>query len=120
MRRSTLVFVLLVATFGCARRNGPAPESASANPTVGEREGAGLDADACSHYLADAPPPIEQGEFMPVSEETMRAAMASIDPAAMPRCAHYEFAHVLMVVALFDDPRISRALWEHEYSMLLI
>jgi hypothetical protein len=120
MRRSTLVCVLLVAAFGCARKTGPAHEPASSNSAIAEHEGAALDAEACSHYLADAPPPLPGGEFMPVSEEQMAAAMAAIREETMPRCAHYELAHVAMVIALFDDPRVSQALWEREDSMILL
>jgi hypothetical protein len=120
MRRVTIVSVVLVAAFGCARQTGSSRDPDSSSPVVSEREGAALDADMCSHYLADAPPPLEGGEFMPVSDEMMAAALASVSQEVMPRCAHYQFAHVLMVIALFDDPRASQALWEREDSMLLL
>jgi hypothetical protein len=117
--RFSVACVLVIATFGCARRSGPAPESESPTGAVAERDGAAVDADACSHYLADAPPPAS-GDFMPVSEEMMRAAMTMASQEMMPRCAHYELAHVAMVISLFDDPRVSQVLWEREDGMQLL
>jgi hypothetical protein len=118
--RFSVAWVLMIATLGCARRTAPGPEPASSNTSVAEREGVALDAELCSHYLADAPPALEGGEFMPVSEEMMRAAMTMASQEMMPRCAHYELAHVAMVISLFDDPRVSQVLWEREDSMLLL
>jgi hypothetical protein len=119
--RSTLVCCCLIAALGCAHERVSAQvETSSPSAPMAERDGRPLDADSCSHYLADAPQPREQREFMPVSEELMRAATVMASRETQPRCAHYELAHRVMVLALFEDPRVSQVLWEREDSVVLL
>lgn len=120
MRRSIVVCLVPLLALGCARRSGPAAASESPTGAIAEREGQAFDVDGCSHYLADAPPPVESGEFMPISDEMLAAALSQVSQETMPRCAHYELAHVAMVIALFDDPRVSQVLWEHEDALELL
>ncbi len=117
MRRALPCSGVLLA-LACANKTGPEPGSASAPGPLVEADAAYLE-DACAPYLADAPPPMS-GEFMPVSDEELAAAVALVEHESQPRCAHYQLAHVAMVIALFDDPRVSQALWEHEAGVELL
>lgn len=117
--RSTLACCCLLVTFGCAHKQSGSGTESGSPKVIGEREGAGIDAEQCAHYLAGTEP-LEQQEFMPVSEEVVQAAMATAGGAAPPRCAHYELAHMVMVIALFEDPRVGEVLWEREDSEILL
>jgi hypothetical protein len=114
----TLLVVSVCALTACASKG--APVASSPAPSIfAERDGTGTDADACAPYLAGAPPE-RSGEFMPVSEEMMREAMASVAHETQPRCSHYQLIHRILATQILDDPRIAMALWERDDTTELL
>jgi hypothetical protein len=113
-----LLAACVCALTACASKGSPG--SSSPPPSIfAERDGVIADANACAPYLAGAPPE-RSGEFMPVTDEMMREAMASVAHEVQPRCSHYQLVHRILASQILDDPRIAMVLWEREDSAELL
>jgi hypothetical protein len=119
--RRSLVLALLTTTLGCASRTGPSSGSTtgpstepSSSAPIAEFDGQAVDDERCEHYLADAPPPVPEGEFMPISGEEQRAANAAVALETRARCAHYLLIHRVLAQQVLTDPRIAVILWAFE------
>ena len=108
-----LAAALILTLTACAPKLDASPSSSTAPATFSEYDGVGINADSCAAYLEGAPPE-SIGEFLPVSDEMMAAAMASIANETQPRCAHYHFVHRILSEQILDDPRIATAMWERD------
>jgi hypothetical protein len=128
--RRSLVLALLTTTLGCAARTASSsgsssgsssePSSDASQAPIAEFDGQAVDDERCEHYLADAPPPLPEGEFMPISAEEQQAANAAVALETRARCAHYLLIHRVLAQQVLTDPRIAVILWAFEDPLELL